>query len=98
MQRETFEELPAGQAAIDLAKGVYALATEQEFRGHGSMRHQDDNLMIIENVAGLASEYAVNMLGVFGHYKWLYALSLKKTASSKPAAKTFAAVRWQLRR
>jgi phosphatidylserine/phosphatidylglycerophosphate/cardiolipin synthase-like enzyme len=30
----------------------------------------DDNLAIIENAPGLAAEYAVNVLGVFGHYKW----------------------------
>jgi len=29
----------------------------------------DDNLLIVENAPGLAAEYAVNVLGVFGHYK-----------------------------
>jgi phosphatidylserine/phosphatidylglycerophosphate/cardiolipin synthase-like enzyme len=46
----------------------------------------DDNLVIVENAPGLASEYAVNMLGVYGHYKWLYNLSLKKTTDPKAAA------------
>lgn len=32
----------------------------------------DDNMVIIENAPGLAAEYAVNMMGVYGHYKWLY--------------------------
>jgi phosphatidylserine/phosphatidylglycerophosphate/cardiolipin synthase-like enzyme len=48
----------------------------------------DDNLVIIEKAPGLASEYAVNMLGVYGHYKWLYNLSLEKTTDSKKATKT----------
>lgn len=30
----------------------------------------DDNLLIVENAPGLAAEYAVNMLGVFDHYKF----------------------------
>lgn len=30
----------------------------------------DDNLLIVENAPGLAAEYAVNLLGVFDHYKF----------------------------
>jgi phosphatidylserine/phosphatidylglycerophosphate/cardiolipin synthase-like enzyme len=30
----------------------------------------DDNLAIIENAPALAAEFAVNVLGVFDHYKW----------------------------
>ncbi len=29
----------------------------------------DDNLVLIENAPGLAAEYAVNVLGIYGHYK-----------------------------
>jgi PLD-like domain len=29
----------------------------------------DDNLVIIENAPGLAAEYAVNVLGIYGHFK-----------------------------
>ncbi len=45
----------------------------------------DDNLVVIENAPGLASEYAVNILGVYGHYKWLYNQSLKSTTGQKAA-------------
>jgi len=47
----------------------------------------DDNLAIIENVPGLASEYAVNIMGVYGHYKWLYNAYLRAKAKTDPNAK-----------
>ncbi len=56
--------------------------------GPKASKDNDDNLVIIENAPGLASEYAVNILGVYGHYKWMYNLSLKKTKDPKSAAKT----------
>jgi phosphatidylserine/phosphatidylglycerophosphate/cardiolipin synthase-like enzyme len=43
----------------------------------------DDNLVIIDDAPGLAAEYAVNALGVYGHFKWLYNLSLKNTNGPK---------------
>jgi phosphatidylserine/phosphatidylglycerophosphate/cardiolipin synthase-like enzyme len=43
----------------------------------------DDNLVIIDGAPGLASEYAVNLLGVYGHYKYLYNQSLRSGKSSK---------------
>lgn len=46
----------------------------------------DDNLVIIENAPGLAAEYAVNILGVYGHYKWLYNESLRTATKAKKAA------------
>lgn len=48
----------------------------------------DDNLVIIENAPGLASEYAINILGVYGHYKWLYNLSIKNAKGPKTGAKS----------
>ena len=48
----------------------------------------DDNLVIIENAPGLATEYAVNILGVYGHYKWLYNLSLRTTTGPKTGVKS----------
>lgn len=36
----------------------------------------DDNLVIVENAAGLAAEYAVHIMGVFGHYKYRYNLKV----------------------
>ena len=47
----------------------------------------DDNLVIIENAPGLAAEYAVNILGVYGHYKWLYNQGLNATKSAAAAKK-----------
>ncbi|HUC68552.1 MAG TPA: phospholipase D-like domain-containing protein [Stellaceae bacterium] len=45
----------------------------------------DDNLVIIANAPGLAAEYAVNIMSVYGHYKWLYNLSLKSKKGDKAA-------------
>src|SRR5581483_561277 len=47
----------------------------------------DDNFVIIENAPGLAAEYAVNVLGVYGRFKWLYNLSLQKSGTSASAKK-----------
>ncbi|HUH85909.1 MAG TPA: phospholipase D-like domain-containing protein [Stellaceae bacterium] len=38
----------------------------------------DDNLVIIKGAKGLAEEYAVNIMGVYGHYKWLYDQAQRK--------------------
>jgi len=32
----------------------------------------DDNLVIIEGATGLATEYAVYIMNVYGHYKWMF--------------------------
>jgi four helix bundle protein len=40
MKYERFEQLPVWQAAIGLAKRVYALAGKREFRGQHSLRDQ----------------------------------------------------------
>ena len=48
----------------------------------------DDNFVIIEKASGLAAEYAVNVMNVYGHYKWLYNLSLKNTDGPKVGAKS----------
>jgi phosphatidylserine/phosphatidylglycerophosphate/cardiolipin synthase-like enzyme len=42
----------------------------------------DDNLVIIENAPGLAQEYAVNIMNVYGHYKWLYNAYIKSKGGS----------------
>ena len=48
----------------------------------------DDNLVIIEHAPGLAAEYAVNILGVYGHYKWLYNQSLAAKKGPKTGARS----------
>ncbi len=48
----------------------------------------DDNLVIIENAPGLAAEYAVNILGVFGHYKWRHNQAVAKKGGVGAASKT----------
>ena len=55
--------------------------------GPKASEKNDDNLVIIENAPGLAGEYAVNILGVYGHYKWLYNEALKKPAATRKAIK-----------
>lgn len=55
----------------------------------------DDNLVIIENAPQLAAEYAVNIMNVYGHYKWLYNAYLKAkggTASASSKVKKAVAV------
>jgi hypothetical protein len=42
----------------------------------------DSDLLIIENVAGVAAEYAVHLLGLFDHYRMRYALA---ALARKPA-------------
>lgn len=32
----------------------------------------DDNMVIINNASGLATEYAVYVMNVYGHYKWMF--------------------------
>jgi len=48
----------------------------------------DDNLVIIQNAPGLAAEYAVNILGVYGHFKWLYNQSLKDKKGPKAGVRS----------
>jgi phosphatidylserine/phosphatidylglycerophosphate/cardiolipin synthase-like enzyme len=48
----------------------------------------DDNLVIIDGADGLAGEYALNILGVFSHYKWLYNLSIKNAKGKKTGSKS----------
>jgi phosphatidylserine/phosphatidylglycerophosphate/cardiolipin synthase-like enzyme len=42
----------------------------------------DDNLVIIENAPGLAAEYAVYIVNVYGHYKWMFNEFLRSQAKS----------------
>jgi len=35
-------------------------------------KSNDDNLVIIEGASGLATEYAVYIANVYGHYKWMF--------------------------
>ncbi len=37
--------------------------------GPKASSENDDNVVLIENAPGLAAEYAVNILGIYGHYK-----------------------------
>jgi len=45
--------------------------------GPKASAENDDNMVIIENAPGLAAEYAVNIMNVYGHYKWLYNAYMK---------------------
>jgi phosphatidylserine/phosphatidylglycerophosphate/cardiolipin synthase-like enzyme len=63
------------------------LMTGSHNMGPKASTSNDDNMVIIENTPGLAAEYAVNILGVYGHYKWLYNLYLQKQKDDKAAKK-----------
>jgi len=53
MKYERFEQLPVWQAAIELARRVYALAGKREFRGQRSLRDQIERaaVSVSNNVA-----------------------------------------------
>jgi four helix bundle protein len=53
MKYERFEQLPVWRAAIELARRVYALTANREFRGHGSLRDQIERaaVSISNNIA-----------------------------------------------
>jgi len=55
--------------------------------GPKASKMNDDNLVIIRNAPGLAAEYAVNILGVYGNYKWLYSAWKRAKDAAKPAVK-----------
>lgn len=40
--------------------------------GPKASKSNDDNLVIIEGASGLATEYAVYITNVYGHYKWMF--------------------------
>src|SRR6185503_13163671 len=40
MKYERFEDLPVWKAAIDLAEKIYALTSQNQFKGNGSLRDQ----------------------------------------------------------
>lgn len=48
----------------------------------------DDNLLIIENAPGLAAEYAVHIMGVFGHYKYRYNLKVAQSGTQAQKQQT----------
>src|SRR3989442_3168234 len=48
----------------------------------------DDKLVIIADAPRLAGGYAVNILCVYGHYKWLYNQSLKHTTGPRAGARS----------
>jgi phosphatidylserine/phosphatidylglycerophosphate/cardiolipin synthase-like enzyme len=47
----------------------------------------DDNLVIIEGAPGLAAEYAVYIMNVYGHYKWMFNEFLRAQGATKSQAK-----------
>jgi phosphatidylserine/phosphatidylglycerophosphate/cardiolipin synthase-like enzyme len=63
------------------------LMTGSHNMGPKASTSNDDNMVIIENAPGLAAEYAVNIMGVYGHYKWLYNEYLQTQKDDKAAKK-----------
>ena len=50
--------------------------------GHAASEHNDDNLVIIRGSNALAASYAVNINGIYTHYRWRY---MRQKAEQKPA-------------
>jgi phosphatidylserine/phosphatidylglycerophosphate/cardiolipin synthase-like enzyme len=48
----------------------------------------DDNLVIIENAPELATEYAVYVMNIYGHYKWIFNEYLRSHGASDAEKKT----------
>ena len=48
----------------------------------------DDNLVIIEGASGLAAEFAVYIMNVYGHYKWLFNEYLRTQGATDAQKKT----------
>jgi hypothetical protein len=53
--------------------------------GPKASAENDDNMVIIENASGLAGEYAVNIMGVYSHYKWLYNEAIRNKSGTQAA-------------
>jgi len=52
----------------------------------------DDNLLMIENAPGLAAEYAVHIMGVYGHYKYRH--NQKAGSNGRSAAQKNQSAKW----
>jgi phosphatidylserine/phosphatidylglycerophosphate/cardiolipin synthase-like enzyme len=59
------------------------LMTGSHNMGPKASSKNDDNLLIIENAPGLAAEYAVHIMGVFGHYKYRHNLNIAKQGTAQ---------------
>jgi phosphatidylserine/phosphatidylglycerophosphate/cardiolipin synthase-like enzyme len=46
--------------------------------GPKASKENDDNMVIIENAAGLAHEYAVNIMSIYNQYKWRHSAQEEK--------------------
>jgi phosphatidylserine/phosphatidylglycerophosphate/cardiolipin synthase-like enzyme len=92
-----FQNEPAGPMVMIHSKVVVidpfgshpVVMTGSHNLGSKASKSNDDNLLIIENAPGLAQEYAVNIMGVFDHYKFrqLHHVNAKaaKSSAAKPA-------------
>jgi phosphatidylserine/phosphatidylglycerophosphate/cardiolipin synthase-like enzyme len=73
---------------VDPFGGSPVVMTGSHNLGPKASGKNDDNLVIIDGAGGLASEYALNILGVFSHYKWLYNLSIKNAKGPKTGSRS----------
>ena len=91
-----FRDEPAGPLVMIHSKVVVVdpfgqhpvVMTGSHNMGPKASAENDDNLLIVENAPGLAQEYAVNIMGVFDHYKFRQAhhVATAKTGKAvKPA-------------
>ncbi len=63
------------------------LMTGSHNMGPKASASNDDNLVIIENASGLAAEYAVYIMNVYGHYKWMFNEYLRSLNEPEKAEK-----------
>jgi phosphatidylserine/phosphatidylglycerophosphate/cardiolipin synthase-like enzyme len=63
------------------------LLTGSHNMGPKASAENDDNLVIIENAPGLAAEYAVYIMNVYGHYKWMFNEFVRSQEKPETAAK-----------
>jgi phosphatidylserine/phosphatidylglycerophosphate/cardiolipin synthase-like enzyme len=72
---------------IDPLGSKPVLMTGSHNMGPKASASNDDNLVIIENAPGLAAEYAVYIMNVYGHYKWMFNEYVRSQEKPQTAAK-----------
>jgi phosphatidylserine/phosphatidylglycerophosphate/cardiolipin synthase-like enzyme len=73
---------------IDPMGGNPVVMTGSHNMGPKASSSNDDNLAIIEGASGLATEYAVYIMNVYGHYKWMFNEWLRTHGASATQAQT----------
>jgi phosphatidylserine/phosphatidylglycerophosphate/cardiolipin synthase-like enzyme len=70
---------------IDPLGSTPVVMTGSHNMGPKASQSNDDNMVIIANAPGLAAEYAVYIMNVYGHYRWLFNEYLRSKRGPKDA-------------